>query len=260
VKSVTWSVLVLTTVAAGCAARRGAVSGNPVPGATSQPSRQGADADGEFDLLDEEADEQAVAVSDPIEGWNRAMFWVNDGLYVWVARPFLQGYEAVLPKPARKGVSNAFHNIAMPVRAVNCLLQGKVNGAGVELHRFAINTTLGVLGVSDVARTKYGLEPVKEDLGQTLGTYGLGNGCYLIWPIFGPSTVRDSVGMAGDAFLDPVHYVPPWWVSLSISGVRGVNEGSLRREEYEAFKRDAVDPYVAMREAYIQYRNKKLKE
>ena len=271
-KPVTWSVLILGAVAAGCAGRRSALSTDYPPTetahapqrATSQDAADDAESDAEFDLLDEKLDEEldqrAAEANDPIEGWNRAMFWLNDGLYVWVAKPVLQGYEAVVPEPARVGVSNAFHNLATPVRAVNCLLQGKVNGAGVEVHRFAINTTLGVLGVSDVARTKYQLEPVKEDLGQTLGTYGIGDGCYLVWPIFGPSTVRDSVGSLGDGFLDPVHYVPPWWLSLGISGARAGNEGSLRRGEYEQFKAESVDPYVAMRQAYMQYRSKKLKE
>ena len=271
-KSVAWCTVMLATLVVGCAGQRGAVSMGPTSqsasvadtAAATQSGRADPDADDAFDGLDDEIDDQladeAAAVNDPIAPWNRAVFQFNDALYVWVARPALQGYEAVVPKPARVGIDNAFHNLTTPVRAVNCVLQGKFDGAGIELHRFAINTTVGVLGVRDAARSDYGLEPVEEDLGQTLGTYGFDSGWYLVWPIFGPSTVRDSVGAVGDQFLNPVRYVPPEWVSFTLSGVKAVNQGALNRGEYESLKADAVDPYVAVRQAYIQYRNKKTKQ
>ena len=274
-KPVVWCIVVLAPLVAGCAGRQGAVSARqdarvpatqhgPVADAggapASQDTRPTPDPDDDFGVLDQDLTERAAAVSDPIESWNRMVFGLNDGLYVWVARPVLQGYEALVPRPARVGVSNAFHNVTTPVRAVNCVLQGKFGGAGTELHRFAINTTVGILGVRDAARSDYGLEPVEEDLGQTLGTYGFASGWYLVWPIFGPSTARDSVGTVGDQFLNPVRYVPPVWLSLSISAADTVNEASLRRGEYESLKADAVDPYVAVRQAYLQYRDKKTKE
>ena len=104
---------------------------------------------------------------------------------------------------------NFFENLTTPARFVNCLLQGKGPEADRELRRFGINTTAGVLGFGDPAYDRWGLKPAEEDLGQTLAVYGLGDGFYVVWPLFGPSTLRDSVGMVGDSFLNPVRYVEP---------------------------------------------------
>jgi phospholipid-binding lipoprotein MlaA len=146
------------------------------------------------------------------------------------------------------------------VRFVNCLLQGKNASAGKELHRFAINTTEGVLGFGDPARDKHGLEPAGEDLGQTLATYGVGDGVYIVWPLLGPSTVRDSVGMVGDQFLNPVRYIDHRKTSISVTAGRIINERSLTIGEYESFKASAIDPYIALRQAYIQYRKEQIEK
>ena len=191
---------------------------------------------------------------------NRVMFGFNDVLYFWVVKPVMQAYAGVVPKPARIGIGNFFHNVTTPARLVNCLLQGKGPEAGSELRRFAINTTAGVLGFGDPARDRWELEPAEEDLGQTLAVYGLGDGFYVVWPLLGPSTLRDSVGMVGDQFLNPVRYVKPAEASIGISAADAANDGSFHIGEYEAFKSAAVDPYVAMREAYVQYRSKQIKE
>jgi len=216
--------------------------------------------DNEFDLLEDELDEQIVEVADPLEPWNRLMFNVNDTLYFWVVKPCAQTYKAVVPEPARTGVRNFFHNLTTPIRYVNCLLQGKGDSADTELRRFLVNTTVGVLGFGDPARDKYGLEPAEEDLGQTLAIHGFDNGFYIVWPFLGPSTVRDSVGMAGDQFLNPVRYVEPWETSVGISAGSALNEGSFHIGEYEDFKAASLEPYIAMREAYIQYRNKQIEK
>ena len=220
----------------------------------------GSSIDDEFELLEGELSEQMVEVADPLEPWNRTMFHANDTLYFWVLKPVAQAYEDVTPEPARTGIRNFFGNLTTPVRFVNCLLQGKGAAAGRELHRLAINTTAGVLGFWDPASSEFGLEPAKEDLGQTLAIYGVGNGFYIVWPLLGPSTLRDSVGMAGDQFLNPTRYVEPTDISIGISAVRITNESSFHIGEYEAFKSAALEPYVAMRESYIQYRNKKIQE
>jgi phospholipid-binding lipoprotein MlaA len=217
-------------------------------------------SDDEFDLLEEEFAEQAVEIPDPLEPINRLMFGINDILYFWVAKPCSNVCKAVVPKPARIGIRNFFHNISTPARYVNCLLQGKGDSADIELRRFLVNSTVGVLGFGDPAKDRYGLEPVEEDLGQTLAVHGMGDGFYIVWPIFGPSTLRDSIGMAGDSFLNPVRYVEPWETSAYISGARVVNEGSFHIGEYEDFKAASLEPYIAMRQGYIQYRNKKIKE
>jgi len=264
-----WIIVVLTVLIAGCAS-----SNNNAKFSTAQqntlnnpnniePDPNSLDeefADDDFDFLEDELDEQRVEVADPLEPLNRLMFGVNDVLYFWIVKPVVGTYKAVVPDPARTGVRNFFQNLTTPVRYVNCLLQGKGDGADIELRRFLVNTTVGVLGFGDPARDQYGLEPVQEDLGQTLAVHGMDDGFYIVWPFFGPSNVRDSIGKVGDMFLNPVRYVEPRETSIYISAGKGINEGSFHIGEYEDFKAAALEPYIAMREAYIQYRNKKIQE
>ena len=207
----------------------------------------------DLDFLDEE-DQEPVHVADPLRGWNKAMFVFNDKTYFWVLKPLAQGYKAVVPGVARKGVSHFFYNLTMPVRFVNCTLQGKGNAAIGELGRFVLNTTVGVLGFGNPAGKYPYLNPDEEDLGQTFGRYGIGNGIYLVWPIFGPSTVRDTVGMVGDWYLDPVTYASPKLASYGIKSFDKVNETSLHIGDYESLKSAAIDPYAAVRDAYLQHR------
>jgi phospholipid-binding lipoprotein MlaA len=255
--------VVLMVMAAGCAVSenstldtRHSILDEP------QPILDGLDEnqDEDFDFLEEEYGEQIVEVADPLESWNRLMFNVNDTLYFWVVKPVVQTYKAVVPEAARIGVRNFFQNLSTPVRYVNCLLQGKADSADTELRRFLVNTTEGILGFGDPARDKYELQIVYEDLGQTLAVHGMDQGFYIVWPLFGPSNVRDSLGMVGDIFLNPVRYVEPTETSIYISAGRGINEGSFHIGEYEDFKAAAIEPYVAMREAYNQYRNKQIQE
>jgi len=196
-----------------------------------------------------------IAVSDPIEPVNRAFFTFNDKLYFWILKPISKGYGKVLPSSARRCVKNFFSNIATPVRLVNCTLQAEFEGAWIEIERFAINTTVGVAGFGDPARNRWNMERRNEDLGQTLGRYGLGPSIYFNWPIIGPCNVRDTVGYVGDLFLDPINYlVPRFWYNAGIKSCETVNGTSLRAGEYEDFKNAAIDPYVALRDAYSQYR------
>jgi phospholipid-binding lipoprotein MlaA len=212
--------------------------------------------DEDFDLLEDELEEQTIEISDPLEGFNRIMFAFNDVFYVYVGG----SYKAVVPEPARIGIRNFFDNIATPVRFVNCLLQGKGNDAGKELDRFVINTTIGILGFGDPARNKYGLELKNEDLGQTLAVYGVGDGFYLVLPLAGPSTLRDGGAKVGDLFLRPLFYLDSTRAKVAIYSVRQINASSFYLEDYESIKATAIDPYIMMREAYIQYRQKQIQE
>jgi phospholipid-binding lipoprotein MlaA len=218
--------------------------------------------DDEFALLEEELVEEmeTVRVPDPLEPVNRIMFGFNDVLYFWVAKPVLQVYTGVVPELGRVGIRNFFNNVSTPVRLVNCLLQGKNDAAKTEIHRFVINTTEGVFGLGDPALDKHGIKSKREDLGQTLAVYGFEDGFYIVWPFFGPSTARDSIGMVGDQFLNPVRYIDSRDVSIGISVVKGVNAGSFQIGTYEEFMAEAFEPYVAMREFYIQYRRKQIEE
>jgi len=251
------AIVILAGTISGCAVTENSASSMQV---SSTDNSTGAANNNDFDLLEDDFAEQTVKVADPLEPFNRIMYHVNDTLYFWVVKPVSQVYIGVITEPARLGIRNFFSNIATPVRFVNCLLQGKREGAGTEFHRFSINTTIGILGFGDPALDQYGLEPVPEDLGQTLAVYGFGDGFYLVWPLLGPSTVRDSVGKIGDWFLYPVSYVEPAEAAIGISAVRYTNESSFYIGEYEAFKSMTIEPYVGMREAYIQFRHKQIQE
>jgi phospholipid-binding lipoprotein MlaA len=193
-------------------------------------------------------------IPDPLEPWNRAIFTFNDRFYFWVFKPFATGYGAVIPEDFRMIIRNAFNNIAMPIRFVNNLLQGKFEGAGLELARFVVNSTAGFGGLVDAA-SHINLKPHDEDFGQTLGVYGLDHGFYLVWPFLGASSLRDSVGLAADGFLDPVNYLIPGseYVFAAQAG-KYINLQSLRLGEYDDLVKAAVDPYTAVKDAYYQYR------
>ncbi len=198
-------------------------------------------------------------VSDVLEPYNRAIFKFNDKLYFWVLKPASQGYKAVVPEPARVGVRNFFYNIAFPVRFVNCLLQGKVAGAADEFGKFMVNSVFGVAGFLNVVPKE--MKRHDEDFGQTLGFYGLGPGFYIVWPFLGPSSARDSVGKAGDVFLDPVNWaVSDIYINVGVKAYQTVNETSLSIGDYEALKRAALDPYVALRSAFYQNRLSLIKD
>jgi phospholipid-binding lipoprotein MlaA len=213
------------------------------------------------DFFEDEFEEDKVEVADPFSPWNRAMFHFNDKFYFWALKPLARGYKAITPDFIRTGVKNFFRNITTPIRLVNCILQAKANAASIEFQRFVINTIIGVLGFGSPADKYPKLAPPdSEDLGQTFGNYGIGNGFYIVWPILGPSTLRDSMGRVGDFFLDPVSYVEPIEASLGIRGFDIVNTTSFRIGDYESLKKSAVDPYIALRNVYIQFRDNKVKK
>ena len=184
---------------------------------------------------------------------NRMMFLFNDKVYFWVFEPIARGYGRVVPHGGRVAVSNFFHNAMVPVRVVNDVLQWKMNRAGIELVRFGYNSTVGVLGFFDAAKRDLSFEKNDEDLRQTLGSYGIGHGFYIVWPFLGPSSLRDTVGLMGDAFLTPVNYIRDGGTYVGVRALDYVNDLSLRLGEYEDMKAAALDPYTALRDAYAQY-------
>lgn len=200
---------------------------------------------------------------DPLQGWNRFWFTFNDRLYYYLFKPVAQGYGYVVPEKPRTWVNNFFHNLLFPVRFVNCLLQGKLRSAGVETSRFIGNTAFGFGGFSNFADELKTTAPTptgEEDLGQTFGAWGIANGPYLVWPVIGPLTARDTVGYVGDYFLRPTTYLNPWYWSVSATAYDKLNNLSLRIGEYETLTESAIDPYLAMRDAYLRYRAQKVKE
>jgi phospholipid-binding lipoprotein MlaA len=208
----------------------------------------------------EEGEEEALQIADPFYLWNKGWYYFNDKFYFWLMKPVAKGYSFIFPEIARIGVSNFFYNITTPIRFVNCVLQFKMKDAGNELIRLVVNSTLGVGGFGDFAKGQLDIKRKDEDLGQTFGTYGIGNGFYLVWPIIGPSSLRDSVGLLGDGFLNPINYIRPTWKPIAITAYDTLNYTSLHIGDYEDIIKAAIDPYVAIRDAYIQHRKKKVDE
>jgi len=216
--------------------------------------------DQNLDYTNDTFKEERVEIADPLEPFNKAMHQFNDKLYFWALKPVAQGYKKVVPEPARIGVRNFFSNLGFPNRFFSCLLQTDFSGAATEAGRFTINTIWGIGGLLDPSSNKeLDLQKQDTDLGQTLGVYGVGQGFYIVWPILGPSSPRDSIDIASDYFLYPVSYISPWYAGLGVWGYEKVNATSLRIGDYESLKDAAIDPYVAFRDAYIQYRLKKVK-
>jgi len=219
--------------------------------AASKPSVVGTDARDDYDV---------VEASDPLEGLNRATFSLNDGLYKFVLRPISKGYETITPEPVRHGIDNVFDNIKFPVRFVNSGLQGKFGRAGKEVQKFGVNTIAGFGGLIKQSDRIPSLADVPaEDSGQTLGTWGIGHGPYIVLPVLGPSSVRETVGLAGDYALNPINWGFAMksdarkyaWIPQAANTVRQLPE---QLKKYDDARSEAVDPYLAVRSAYYQNR------
>lgn len=191
---------------------------------------------------------------DPLEGFNRAMFSLNEGIDKVVARPLARGYETVVPLPGRTVVGNVFSNLSDPWIGVNNLLQGKVREGVSDFGRFLINSTTGILGAMDVA-SEIGLEKHEEDFGQTLGRWGVPDGPFLVVPLFGPKTLRDGIGTIADGYADPVYYlVDDVPLRNSLYGLRFVNNRALLLPADRVLEEAGLDKYSFVRDSYLQRR------
>ena len=194
-------------------------------------------------------------IPDPLEPMNRVFFAFNDAAYFWFFKPVGEGYSVVMPEVLRLSIRNFFTNLSMPIRLVSSLLQGKIKSVGMILVRFVVNSSAGFLGFQDVAKQALDYPVQDEDLGQAFAFYGIGPGFYLNLPFLGASSLRDTAGWVGGLYLNPLDYiVEDWWPNLGIRAFDMTNKTSLRIGEYEALKDASLDPYVAMRDAYFQYR------
>lgn len=189
---------------------------------------------------------------DPWEPFNRSMFSVNDTLDRSVARPVARGYVKVVPQPMRTGVGNFFTNLNYPSTVANSLLQGKFAHFANDLGRLVVNTTLGIGGLFDPA-TQFGLAMNDEDLGQTLGKWGVPAGPYLMRPILGPSTVRDTFGDVADFYIDPKHYVTSPWLKYGLY-VQEIVDRRAQLLSAESVQENAYDRYAFVRNAWLQRR------
>ncbi len=190
---------------------------------------------------------------DPLEPLNRGIYHFNDTVDKAVMKPIAQGYRFVLPKPIRTGVSNVFSNVDDLFVTANQLLQGKIQTAASDFARLLANTTLGIGGIFDVA-TSFGLEKHDEDLGQTLGYWGIGDGPFLMIPLTGPSTVRDAIGSAVQFYYDPVWNIDNVATRNSLAGLRVVSDRANLLDAEKVLDEAALDPYTFLRDAYLQQR------
>ncbi|MGZ8264327.1 MAG: MlaA family lipoprotein [Burkholderiales bacterium] len=190
---------------------------------------------------------------DPLEPFNRGVYQFNETLDKVIFKPVAQGYRAVLPQFVRSSNSNFFSNINDVVVLFNNLLQGKFTSAVSDFGRIAINSTIGVLGLFDVA-SEAGIEKHDEDFGQTLAVWGVHDGPFIMLPFFGPSTGRDAVGRIGDYFTDPVSYIDPNHTRNQLWGTRVVNRRAELLDASTILETAALDPYEFVRDAYLQRR------
>jgi phospholipid-binding lipoprotein MlaA len=228
------------------------------------PNASNADEE-EYDD-DEEFDDEVVDINDPFYAINYTFYNINDILYVVIMKPAAQTYNFFIPLEFRTVISNFFYNLRFPIRFVNCVLQFKGTKAAQEVGGFLLNTTVGLAGLGEVA-SHWDLKPSPEDLGQTLAYWGAGNGFYIMYPILGPSSLRDSARFIDSYFLDPVSWLRydkfggySWRTTVAITAYDKFNELSLQYEDIDALKEAALDPYVGIRDAYVEHRNKLITE
>jgi len=222
-----------------------AVTPSPVPEETVQGTLEGAPGESED--------------YDPWEPFNERTFRFNWELDRYVIKPAATGWDTVAPDEVQRGLGRMFENVGMPRRFLNSLLQLKMDGAGRELARFLLNSTFGFAGFLDVATTA-GLEASDEDTGQTLAVWGVGPGPYLVIPFLPPMTVRDGIGFGVDGLLNPISYFAPFAASAGMKASDTVNGRSLNLEIFEDVEEGTLDMYSAVRNGYLQRREKAIRE
>jgi len=210
----------------------------------------------------------AKATEECFEGVSRAMFSFNMAFDDIILEPIAKGYNK-LPKPIKDGTGNFTSNIATLLSIPNNLLQGNIKQLGHSTGSFIVNTSIGILGFFNPAE-KIGLKPYKEDVGQTLGSYGVGPGCYFVLPILGPTTARDSVGLIADSFIDPFAHVTLREKELfnvsgneldfySLKGIGAVDFRSDNITNFDSLEKNSIDLYSSLKSVYLQDRERKIK-
>jgi len=199
------------------------------------------------------------AVHDPWEGTNRGIFAFNEGLDRWFLEPVATGWDFVIPDPVQDSLKRFFRNLGFPVVFVNDLLQGKPVAAAQDVGRFLLNSTAGIAGLFDPA-AEAGLPANDEDFGQTLGVWGVPPGPYLVLPLLGPSSPRDTGGMAVDSATLAYPFFLPWFVNFTATSVNVVNRRALLLETIREERKSAFDFYVAVRNAYVQRRENQVSD
>lgn len=246
-------VFVLSIVLSACAATQQSAAPQPGDPGAVQYAQAGSD-----EWADSDSDDFAVEDdNDPLEVPNRMFFAFNEALDFAIIRPIAVTYRFVVPTGVRDSVRNFLRNLRSPVTLANDLLQGNLDRAENTFARFFINSTIGLLGLFDIAADS-GYPYHDEDFGQTMGSYGAGEGFYLVLPILGPSNLRDAGGRVVDLFLDPLTYLAPQEVGLGRAVATGVDFRSRNIDEFDALKADSLDFYARIRSLYRQNRESEI--
>ena len=228
------------------------------PGAVAATTTTFGEAESEEDEESAAAAELAAGdiapeYDDPLEGFNRGVFWVNDTLDRWIFQPIAWTYGKLMPEPIKRGFRNVVRNLKGPIILINDLVQLEFDDASVTTARFLANTTLGLGGLFDVAEDM-GLEYHPADFGQTLHAYGVGSGPYIVLPLLGPSTVRDGAGRVVGAFFDPLIYVLDSSENLIKAGSKMLIDRERVLNETDELRKSSLDYYAAVRSLYLQDR------
>lgn len=217
---------------------------------------------GKTSVAGDDLDMYAVGtqVPDPLQPVNRVTFWVNHQVYTYLLKPVANGYKFIMPEKGRQAIYNVFENIKFPVRFTNNLLQGDIAGAGKETGAFLVNSTAGVAGLGRPAQHIPALAHLPPaDTAQTFAKWGIPNGFYFVIPLIGPTTLRDGVGLAGDWALNPITWCgyiwgqPLWYIAIPAANT--MRSLPVQLDVYEVATKEAVDRYLAARDAYIEHRN-----
>jgi phospholipid-binding lipoprotein MlaA len=238
----------------------------PAGAGTESPEGEaagGVEATGSDPLYDEEpppgSAEAAEPIGDPLEPANRAFFGFNQKLDRWFWSPVTRAYRFVAPEPARAAIRRALQNLNTPVFFANNVLQLRFRDAGETLGAFALNSTLGILGLLEPSK-EAGWEAHPADFGQTLDLVGVASGPYLVVPLLGPTTLRDGIGSAVDRFFQPLNYMIGIPTQILWGGGAGLSLREEVSDELEALENSSVDFYSVMRSAYVQSREKEIEE
>jgi len=269
------AVLIAALVFGGCGSLSSALrADSALLAAAEPPASEGAQSKADPDGANEpmvaqtppapaekvELEAEGDEAYDPWERFNEAMFEVNRNLDRFLLKPVAKVWRVILPEPFEIMIANGFDNINFVPRAANSLLQKKWGGAGREVGRFLINSTLGIGGLFDAAKY-WGIEKSREDFGQTLGVWGVGPGPYLILPFMEPMTVRDGIGKGVDALMNPFSYFVPFlWAGLSMKLGELINDRALNLELFQGLEESVIDLYSAVRHGYLRRREELIKE
>ena len=221
-------------------------------------------ANDDFDIDDEPFDSFAEEFTtstkqdlDPLKSYNIIMTEYNDFFYTTILFPVAKKYAKVMPENARISISNFFYNLNYPVRIINNLAQLKFKNSLEESERFIINSTIGIVGLFDVAKDRFKLKKHNEDFGQTLGFYGVGSGFHIVLPFLGPSNLRDSLSILVDSQADVVYKLQDAEV-VTAKTLYYINKTTFKTKEYESLKHDAVNLYPYLKNIYEQHRESEI--